>query len=173
MRLYAAKIPSLAQEIVRELSSSKSIEVSGARAEREVVTDVESVLSSYLETERTVDGKTRELLQTTGRSTSEFGRVRRQIAEHHGIKVGDETIDYLLDQVVAMLMHSSHVDEVFAEDVDLRRRMAPIFKRHMAVDSEVDAEVRAQLKHLREGTSQWDIEYARVVEAVKRKHGLT
>ena len=134
--------------------------------------DVESVLKSYLETERVVDDKTRELLQRTGRGHGEFGRVRQQVAEHHGIKVGDDALDYLLDQVVAMLMHSSHVDEVFAEDVDLRRQMAPIFKRHMGVDSDLEAEVRAQLKHVQEGSAQWDVEYRRVLEAVKRRRGL-
>ncbi|MBX3258529.1 MAG: DUF507 family protein [Labilithrix sp.] len=79
----------------------------------------------------------------------------------------------MLDQVVEMLLHSAHVDEVFAEDVELRRKMAPIFKRYMAADSELEAEVRAQLKHVKEGTSQWDIEYSRVLEAVKRKRGLS
>ena len=96
----------------------------------------------------------------------------QQIAEHHGIKVGDETLDHLLDQVVQMLMHSHNVEEVFAEDIELRRRMTPIFKKHMGVDSELEAEVRGQLKHVKEGTAQWDIEYARVLEAVKRKRGL-
>jgi hypothetical protein len=32
--------------------------------------------------------------------------------------------------------------------------------------------VRTQLRHLKEGTSQWDIEYGRVLAAVKRKRGL-
>jgi hypothetical protein len=172
MRLYSAKVPSIAQEVVRTLLSSKDIDLEDAGAQKEVVADVESVLRSYLETERLVDEKTRDLLQRTGRGTSEFGKVRQQIAEHQGIKVGDETLDYLLDQVVAMLMHSAHVEEVYAEDVVLRRRMAPIFKKYMQVDTDVDTEVRAQNKHVREGTSQWDIEYARALEAVKRRRGL-
>jgi hypothetical protein len=170
MRLYGAKIPGIAQEVVRALVSSKDIET---EQPREVQADIESVLKSYLETERVVDEKTRDLLQKTNRGPSEFGRVRTQVAEHHGIKVGDETLDYLLDQVVAMLMHSGHVEEVFAEDVELRRRMAPVFKRHMAVDSDVDAEVRAQLRHVNEGTAQWDVEYARTLEAVKRRKGIS
>ena len=170
MRLYGAKVGPLAQEVVRSLVTAKDIETD---AQREVVADVEAVLKSYLDTERIVDDKTRELLQRTGRGTTEFSRVRQQVAEHHGIKVGDDTLDYLLDQVVEMLLHSSHVEEVFAEDVELRRRMAPIFKRYMAADAELEAEVRAQLRHVREGTSQWDIEYARVLEAVKRKRGLS
>jgi hypothetical protein len=172
MKLYGAKVAPIAQDVVRTLISSKDIELEDPGAQREVVADVEAVLKSYLDTERIVDDKTRELLQRTGRGPTEFPRVRQQVAEHHGIKVGDETLDHLLDQVVAMLMHSSHVDEVFAEDVDLRRHMAPIFKKHMGVDADLDAEVRAQLRHVKEGTAQWDVEYARVTEAVRRKRGL-
>jgi hypothetical protein len=86
--------------------------------------------------------------------------------------VGDETLDYLLDQVVEMLMHSNNVEEVFASDVDLRRRMAPIFKKHMAVDTALDTEVRAQLRHVKEGTREWEVEYSRVLEQVKRRKGL-
>lgn len=173
MRLYGSKVATISSEVVRALVTGKDIEVEDAGAQGEVVKDVESVLRSYLETERVVDDKTRDLLQRTGRGTSEFSKVRQQIAEHHGIKVGDDMLDYLLDQVVSMLMHSSHVDEVFAEDVALRRRMAPIFKKHMGVESDVDAEVRAQIRHVKEGTTQWDIEYARVLETVKRKRGLS
>ncbi len=172
MRLYSAKVPSIAQEVVRTLLSSKDIDLEDAGAQKEVVADVESVLRGYLETEKLVDEKTRDLLERTGRGQNEFGKVREQIAEHQGIKVGDETLDYLLDQVVAMLMHSSHVEEVYAEDVVLRRRMTPIFKKHMQADSDVDTEVRAQLKHLKEGSSAWDIEYTRALEAVKRRRGL-
>jgi hypothetical protein len=172
MRLYSAKLPSIAQEVVRTLLSSKDIDLEDAGAQKEVVADVESVLRSYLESERIVDEKTRDLLQQTGRGNSDFTKVREQLAERAGIKVGDETLDYLLDQVVAMLMHSSHVEEVYAEDVVLRRHMTPIFKKHMQADSDVDTEVRAQLKHLKEGTAQWDIEYRRALEAVKRRRGL-
>jgi hypothetical protein len=50
--------------------------------------------------------------------------------------------------------------------------MAPIFKKHMAVDSAVDAEVRAQLRHVKEGTRDWEVEYARVLEQVRRRKGL-
>lgn len=169
MRLYGAKVASIAQEVVKTLVSQKDIETD---APKEVQADVEAVLKSYLDTERVVDEKTRELLQRTNRGTGEFQRVRAQVAESHGIKVGDEMLDYVLDQVVEMLMHSANVEEVFAEDVALRRHMVPIFKKHMGVDAELETEVRAQLRHLKEGTSQWDIEHARVLEQVKRKRGL-
>jgi hypothetical protein len=172
MKLYSAKITPLAQEVVRALLASKDIELEDASAHKEVVADVEAVLKSYLDTERAVDEKTRELLQRTNRGPDAFPRVRQQVAESHGIKVGDESLDFLLDQVVEMLMHSQHVDEVFAEDIVLRRHMAPLFKKHMGVDADLEAEVRAQLKHVKEGTAQWDVEYARVLEATRRRRGL-
>ena len=170
MRLYGAKVSPIAQEVVRSLVGSKDIET---EAQREVIADIEAVLKSFLETEKLVDDKTRDLLQRTGRGPTEFQRVRQQIAEHHGIKVGDEALDYLLDQVVEMLLHSTHVEEVYSEDIVLRRKMAPIFKKYMAADAELEAEVRGQLRHVKEGTAQWDVEYARVLEAVKRKRGLS
>ena len=172
MKLYGAKVTPISQEVVRTLLSSNDIEVEEAAQQKEVVADVEAVLKSYLDTERIVDEKTRELLQRTNRGPTEFPKVRQQIAEHHGIKVGDEMLDFLLDQVVQMLMHSQHVDEVFAEDVELRRHMAPVFKKHMGVDSDLESEVRAQLKHVKEGTAQWDVEYNRVLEQVRRRRGL-
>ncbi|HEX3345234.1 MAG TPA: DUF507 family protein, partial [Polyangiaceae bacterium] len=138
----------------------------------EVVLDVEAVLKNYLSMEKEVNDKTRELLERTGRGNDSYSRVREQIADSKGIKVGDETLDYLLDQVVEMFGHSKNVDEIYAQDVELRRKMAPIFKKHMAVDAAIDAEVRAQLRHVREGTREYDVEYARILEQVKRKKGV-
>lgn len=169
MRLYSGKIGPIAKEIVRVLLAAEHIET---EQPREVERDVESVMTSYLQIERDVNDKTRELLQRTGRGPSEFARVRAQVAESHGIKVGDEMLDYLLDQVVAILMHSPNVDEIYCEDVELRRAMRPVFRKHLAADDELDAEVRAQLRHVQEGTQLWDIEYARALEAVKRRKGL-
>lgn len=169
MRLFAARVTPIATEVVRTLTKGGDIET---ERPREVELDVESVLKSYLTAEKEVNDKTRELLERTGRGPSDFNRVRQQIAETMGIRVGDEALDYLLDQVVEIFEHSANVDEIFAENVELRRKMAPIFKRHMGEDTALDAEVRAQLKHMREGTRDWDVEYGRMLEIVKRKKGL-
>lgn len=168
MRLFASKALPIAQEAVRALLKAGSIE---AEAPNEVISDVEAVLKSYVEMEREVSEKTRDLLERTGRGNQDFGRVRTQVAESKGIKVGDEMLDFLLDQVVEAFHHSSHVDEIFAEDHVLRRAMVPFFKKHMALDADLDAEVRLQLRHLQEGTRNWEIEYMRVMEAVRRKRG--
>jgi hypothetical protein len=170
MRLYAAKVPAIATDVVRVLVASKDIE---AEAPREVESDVQAVLNNYLSIEREVNDRAKDMLERTGRPQSEYNRLRQMVADQKGIKLGDEMLDYLLDQVVEIFHHSANVDEIFCEDVELRRKMAPVFKKHMAVDEALDAEVRAHLKNLREGTAAWDVEYAKVVDQVKRKRGLS
>jgi hypothetical protein len=169
MRLFASKVTSIAQESVRALLAAGEIE---AESPKEVEADVEAVLKHYLTQEREVNERTKDLLEKTGRGNQDYSRVRVQVAETQGIKVGDEMLDYLLDQVVEMFQNSHHVDEIYGEDVQLRRRMAPVFKKHMT-DDDLDAEVRAQLRHVREGDRTWDIEYARALDQVKRKKGMS
>jgi uncharacterized protein len=169
MRLYAGKVPAVATEVVRALLAPHAIE---SEHPKEVEADVASVLNQYLADERDVNERAKDVMERTRKPQTDFQRVRALVADEKGIKVGDEALDYLLDQVVEMLMHSNNVDEVFVEDVDLRRTMAPVFKKHMAVDSTLDADVRAQLRHVREGTRDWEIEYAKVLEQVKRRKGL-
>jgi hypothetical protein len=169
MRLYSGKVSAIATEVVRALLASTDIE---AEAPKEVEADIAAVLNQYLADEREVNERAKDVLERTGKPQTEFQRVRALVADEKGIKVGDDALDYLLDQVVEMLMHSGNVDEVYVEDIELRRRMAPVFKRHMAVDASLDADVRAQLKHVREGSRDWEIEYGKVLEQVKRRKGL-
>jgi hypothetical protein len=169
MRLYSAKIPSITSEIVSMLTSAGDIETPDPK---EVEQDIASVLNQYLETDRVVTEKAKDLVQARNMPQGEFGRMKRLVADQRGFKIGDDVLDYLLDQIVEMLMHSNNVDEVYAEDVEMRRKMAPVLKRHMAVDDELDRETRAHIKHVEEGTRTWEIEYRRVMEEIKRRKGM-
>jgi hypothetical protein len=169
MRLYSGKVDIIASDIVRALKEAGDIECA---APKEVQLDIGSVLNGYLRTEKEASDKAKELMEARGLGTAEFARMKKLVAEQKGIKVGDETLDYLLDQIVEILMHSSNVDEVFAEDVTLRRKMTPILKHHMAADEELEREVRGKLKHVQEGTRTWEVEYARMMEEIKRRKGL-
>lgn len=169
MRLYAGKVATIASEIVKELTSANDIE---ADAPREVQLDVEAVLNSYLRLDKEASDRAKDIMDSRGSGTGDFARLKRLAAEQKGIKTGDDVLDYLLDQLVEMLMHSNNVAEVFAEDVELRRKMRPILKRHMAVDDELEREVRSKMKHVTEGTRTWEVEYARIMEEIRRRKGL-
>jgi uncharacterized protein len=169
MRLYASKVSVVAHEVCSALLASGAIE---ATSPKEVEQDIVATLQAYLTAEREVNEKTKDLLERTGRGTDQYSRVRTQIAESAGIKVGDEALDYLLDQLVLGFGQSHHVDEIFAEDVELRRQMRPCFRKHMSDEGDLDGDVRALIKHVREGTPQWEIEYQKALGTVKRRRGL-
>jgi uncharacterized protein len=169
MRLYAGRVGPIAADIVRVLLDSKDIE---AEKPAEVQHDIEAVLNQYLRTEKEASDKARDALQARGLPTSDFTRMKKLAAEQMGIKVGDDVIDYLLDQILEILMHSANVEEIFAADVELRRKMAPILKKQMAIDEEVEREVRGKLKHVQEGSRTWEVEYARIMEDIRRRKGL-
>ena len=74
--------------------------------------------------------------------------------------------------MIEFLLISRNVEEVYAEDTSLRKKVFQIFKKHLDVDDEIDREARARLKHLQEGTSAFDIEYNKTVEQIRRARGL-
>jgi hypothetical protein len=169
MRLFSGKIASLSEDIVKALADNHDIE---CEQRKEVVRDLESVFMSYMQTEREATDKAKDILESRSLPQSEFSRIKRLAAEQKGIKVGDDMMDFLLDQLIEMLMHSNNVDEVFVEDHDLRRRMRPLLKKHLEVDEALDTEVRGKLKHVQEGSRTWEIEYQRVMGDIQRRKGL-
>jgi hypothetical protein len=169
MRLFSGKIAPLAEEIVKALTENHDIE---CESKNEVARDVESVFNSYLEMERDVTEKAKDILAARSLPQTEFNRVRKVVAEQKGIKVGEEMMDYLLDQMIEILMHSNNVDEVFVEDHDLRRRMRPLLRKYLELDEQLDSEVRSRLKHVQEGSRTWEVEYQRVMGDIQRRRGL-
>jgi uncharacterized protein len=170
MRLYSGKITPLSEELVKALVDNKDIET---EAKKEVVLDLESVFTGYLRLEKEATDKAKDLLTARALPQSEFTRLRKLAAEQKGIKVGDEMLDYLLDQLIEMLMHSGNVDEVFGEDHDLRRRMRPVLRKYLELDEQLEGEVRGKLKHVQEGTRTWEVEYQRLMGEIQRRKGLT
>jgi len=86
--------------------------------------------------------------------------------------LGEEGLAWIANQMLEAFMSSRHVDEVFADDAILRRKIKDICRKHMQVDEAIDQEVRDRIKNLEEGTAAWDVEYAKVLEQIKHKHGL-
>jgi hypothetical protein len=113
------------------------------------------------------------MAQSRNLPSNELARIRGLEAERQGIKLGDDMLDHLLDQLIEMLMHSANVEEVFGEDHDLRRTMRPVLRKHLDEDSQVDLEVRGQLRHVQEGTRTWEIEYQRIKSDIQRRRGLS
>ncbi len=169
MRLFVGQLTPLSEEIVQALVQNKDIECDD---KDEVVHDVESVFRNYIQLEKDAVEKAKDFMAARKLGQGEFQRIKKLCAEQRGIKVGDEMMDFLLDQLIEMLMHSNNVEEVFGEDHDLRRRMRPVLRKYLDVDAALDAEVRNRIKHVQEGTRMWEVEYQRVMSDIQRRRGL-
>jgi hypothetical protein len=170
MRLYRGKIETIAEDVIRTLKEQESIEL---ESELEARQDIESVLKEYLRLEREIVDDAKNRMEVRGLGYAQLGKVKSQVSKERGAPSQDEVLPYLLDQIMHLLFHSANIAEIFAEDVELRKSITPILRKHMEVDSDLDREVRSKIKNLTEGTSDFEIEYSRVMEQIKQKHGLT
>lgn len=170
MRLFSGKIPTIAEEVVRVLTSESDIET---ERPQEVVLDIESVLKEYLRYERSVADEAKNRLESRGLPYAQLGKIRSQVARERGAPQADDVLPHLLEQILNILFHSNNVDEIYAEDAALRKKITVILRKHMDVGGELDEEVRAKIKNLEEGTASFEIEYQRVMGELKRKKGLS
>ena len=170
MRLYRGKIETIAEDVIRTLREQGSIELEN---ELEARQDIEAVLKEYLRLEREIVDDAKNRMEIRGLGYSQLGKVKGQVSKERGAPAPDEVLPYLLDQIMHLLFHSANIAEIFAEDVLLRRTITPILRKHMEVDSDLDREVRSKIKNLQEGTTDFDVEYARVMEQIKHKRGLS
>ncbi|AKU90738.1 DUF507 family protein [Vulgatibacter incomptus] len=171
MRLYPKVIPVIAREVVQTLMKENDIEVETLRiADAEM--DMAAIMREYLASEERVNQATKEALERRGYDHSKFNQVKREMADVRGFKMGDEGIEYVIGQMIEFLLISRNVEEVFSEDAPLRRKIFAIFKKHLDLDAELDREARARMKNLTEGTAEWEVEYNRTMDQLKRARGL-
>src|SRR6185503_19432325 len=133
MKLYAAKVETIANEVIGKLVADGDLEVSDGH---EAQLDVASVLKEYLKVDKELNDRTKDIMEIRGLPHSAFGRTKRTLADQKAFGLGEE---------------------IYADDVVMRRKMKDILRKHMAVDEELDQEVRQRIKNLQEGTAAWEI----------------
>lgn len=170
MRLYRGKIEVIADDIIRSLREAGDIDLEN---EAEAKVDIESVLKEYLRLDKEIVEEAKNRMEIRGLGYSNLGRIKSQVAKERGGPIQDDILPYLLEQIMNILFHSANIEEIYAEDVELRRKLTPILRKHMDVENDLDREVRSKIKNLQEGTSDFDVEYARVMEQIKQKRRLT
>ena len=166
MWLTRAKLPTLASGIVKALVDPTLIETEARDA---VQADILAVLEQYLRDEQDISTRARDLAAQRGAAPTDASRIKRDLARQQGVGIGDDAIDYLLTQLLEMLMHSGSVEEIFAQDHELKLAMRAPLRKEQAAAEQMDETVRKRLKHVEEGSSQWEVEYQRMREEVSRR----
>lgn len=168
MRLYKGQIPVVAAEITRELVGAGSLEVEVANV-GEVEKDVQSVLSEYIRLDRELNSEARKIQSAEGGG---FGRIKGRLAKKKGVDLQDDPVGYIVTQLIDIFFHSNFVDEVYADDRTLRKKLKPLLEKYMKVQEQLDSDVRDKIKNLEEGSRDWDVEYQKVMERMKRTKNL-
>jgi len=170
MRLFRGKIEVISEEILRTLKQAEDIELED---EAEAKVDIESVLKEFLRLDREIVEEAKNRMESRGLGYSQLNRIKSQVSKERGGPAQDDVLPYLLEQIINLLFHSANVAEIFSDDAVLRTKVSPILRKHMEVENDLDREVRSKIKNLQEGTSDFEIEYARVMDQMKQKHRLT
>lgn len=169
MRLYAGKIDTIAAEVITRLTTDGDLEVSDPK---EAQLDVAAVLKEYIRVDRELTDRAKDILEIRGLPHSHLARTKRQLAEQKDFGLDEEAVSWITTQMLETFMQSRNVEEIFGEDVQLRKKIKEIVTKHMKVEEELDGEVRQRMKNIQEGTDSWEIEYARVMDQIKQKHGI-
>lgn len=169
MKLYAGKVDTIAAEVINKLTADGDLEVADPH---EAQLDVASVLKEYLRVDRELTERAKDILEIRGLPTAHLFRTKKQLADQKDFGLGEEALTWITNQLVETFMQSRNVDEVYADDIVLRKKIKEIVRKHMAVEEELDQEVRQRIKNIQEGTSAWEVEYAKVLDQVKQKHGI-
>lgn len=170
MLLTPMKVHDVAREMLQLLQAEGHIESS---MPREVQLDLEAVLNQYIRTEQELIARARQTLDSRGLSNRDFGRVLQTLADQKGVKVGDEAMDYVLEQLLEMLLNSSNVDEIYAEDHDLRRQLRiPLRKlEELELQKGEKKQARFVSSAPEEATPSWELEYNKLLEDIRRRRG--
>lgn len=171
MRIYRGKIKPISEDIVTKLVSEGDIEVASEEV-METVLDVEAIIREYLRMDDEISRQARDIMQKRGTSYTEFGRIRRMLAEEKNFEFGDRVIYWISNQIIECFMINSRVHEIYSEDHAIRKKIAQVFDAHLGIEKEVEKEARDRIKNLEEGTPEWELEYRRLYNQIARRKGL-
>ena len=166
MKIYRRVIPKIAKDVVRALLVNHSIEVEDGRRD-EAELDIAGVLVKYLNDIEQLNTDAREALDRHKLSSSALGEVKKNIANKRNLIVGTGSEEFVMQLILDSLFNSLNIQEIFADDDELRSMIKAAMGKYVGVDAELDREVRNRLKNLREGTPEWESEYNRVIAQMR------
>lgn len=171
MKLYNKLVPAVARDIAKALIEPGDIEVEDENLEA-ARKDFEAVINEYLRKEKELSDATKDVLASRGWSSAKYGEAKRLAAGSRGVPLGDDAVDYVINQMLEYMLISPNIEEVYAEDHVMRKRIVTIIRKYLKINEEVDQEVRGRLKHLQEGTQDWEVAYRKTLEQIQRAKGL-
>ncbi|MCW5829003.1 MAG: DUF507 family protein [Deltaproteobacteria bacterium] len=171
MRLYRSRIPAIATKIVATLVADGDIEINRSRLD-EVELDIKSVLDEYLRQENILLNAVRDHMEKHHLPYQEFGKIKKQLAEETNFPTGDDSFFWLANQIIESFMINESVEEVFAADNLLRRKIIQVFRENLVNDDDLEREARNRIKNISEDSPEWNLEFQKALKLVRERRGL-
>ena len=171
MKLYRAKIPTIAKAVLERLSSEGDIELR-PEAREEAEKDLAAIMEEYLRRDTELRDHIKDEMSAQNIPYSEFGRTRKRIAEETGHPLGDDVERFLCRQFIENLLISPNIDEVFEEDRVMYKKVMEVLKAHDVDEGEIRTEAISRIKNVQEGTVDYEIALQEQMRQVKKRRGL-
>lgn len=171
MKLYRARIPTIAHAVLERLVNEGDLEIEPEnRAEAEQ--DLVAIMDMYLRRDQELREAVREEMERRAISYDQYGKVRSEVAESWGHPVGDEVDRYLSRQITENFMISRWISEVFGEDREIYKKILDVLKSHDVDERQLRQEAEDRIKNIPEGSVERQEALNRALKEVRKKHGL-
>jgi hypothetical protein len=171
MKLYRAKIPQIAHDVIHRLSEEGDIEVLPERRE-EAERDLAAIMEEFLRRDMAMRDRIRDEMAARNVPYSDYGRVRKRIAEEMNHPSGDDIERFLCRQFLENMLITPNIDEVFSDDQDMHKKVMEVLRSHDVDERAIREEAESKVKNVREGTVDYEIALQNAVKDVKKRRGL-
>ena len=171
MKLYRAKVPEIAKDVIHLLIQEGDIEVTGDNRP-EAEQDLVAIMEEFMRRDFALRERIGDYMAARRIPYTEFGRTKKQMAEEMGHPIGDDIERFLCRQFVENLMISHFVEEVYGEDREMYKKILPILRGHNVDERAIREEAIAKIKNVQEGTIDYEIALQGAIKDVKKRRGL-
>ena len=129
-------------------------------------------MEDYLRRDMEMRGRVKDHMADRNIPFTDYGRVRKRLAEEANHPIGDDVERYLARQFVECLMITRFVDEVYEEDRVMYKKALDVLREHDVDERAIREEALQKIKNVREGTVDYELALQAAVKDVKRRRGL-
>ena len=147
LNLYRKVIPKISHDVVRFLRSREYAEIEDTQV-IEAELDLSTVMVDYMNKEDRISQEAKAGLQRRHLSPDRYIMVKKSIAEVREFPLANDGIDFVTTQVLEALFDSNNVEEIYGSDDELKEVVGEVIAKHLALDEEIDRNVRAALRNV-------------------------
>ena len=82
--------------------------------------------------------------------------------------LNQKRIEHLTNKIMKEFWENPNIAEIYSDNSLLKTKIHKIFNKYCNFDQKLDEEVKKKLKHLKPGSQEYEIEYNKIMDEMKR-----